>query len=146
MSTPYLDQLRRHYAQWIPHARDCGLEATEVSAESAVLRLPWRPDWLGDPGRGRLHTGLLTMLADSTCGIALLARIGEPQAVATLDLRMDYLRASLAGRDLWCRAQCHRLTPQIAFVRGSLWQDDPAQPVAEVLATFMRGRAGSRVV
>jgi acyl-coenzyme A thioesterase PaaI-like protein len=38
-------------------------------------------------------------------------------------------------------AACYRLTPSIAFVRASAWQDDEAAPVAVSQSTFMRGPA-----
>jgi uncharacterized protein (TIGR00369 family) len=139
MSTSDFHQaLRLSYCTLVPHVRDLGIELTRVDAEAAEARLPYRPELLGDVERGLIHTGVITSLIDSICGLALLAHIAKPTRIATLDLRVDYLRPSRPGADLLCRADCYRLTEHIAFLRASVWQDDPQQPVASSLGTFMR--------
>ena len=142
---PFYDILRRSYATSVPHVGELGIELTRIDGEAAEARLPCKPEFLGDVERQLIHTGVITTLIDSICGIALLAHIGKPTRVATLDLRVDYLRPSRPGKDLICRAECYRLTEQIAFMRASVWQDDPATPVASCLAAFMRtGRPGEK--
>ena len=56
---------------------------------------------------------------------------------ATLNLRIDYLRAAMPGRTVTGRGECYRLTRSIAFVRGQAHDGDPADPVAHVAGTFM---------
>ncbi len=68
----------------------------------------------------------------------MLACIGGLEPIATLDLRMDYLRVGRRDLAVHCRAECHRLTPSIAFARATVWQDDPAQPIAQSQGVFMR--------
>src|SRR5687768_11924548 len=108
------------------------------------MRMPCRPEFLGDMERAAIHTGAVTTLIDSACGVAVLAHLGTPEPIATLDLRVDYLRASRMHADLVCRAVCFRTTPQIVFVRAEVWQDDPSQPVAVGQAAFMRGNSSSK--
>lgn len=107
----------------------------------AYASLPYRPEWLGDTERGLIHTGIITTLVDTVCGLAAVAASGRFETVATLDLRMDFLRSALPDRPLHARAECYRLTRAIAFVRAQAWQDDVREPVAVTQATFMRGRA-----
>jgi acyl-coenzyme A thioesterase PaaI-like protein len=57
---------------------------------------------------------------------------------------MDYLRPPVANVNVTCRAECHRLSRSVAFVRGELFQLGQAKPVATVNATFMRGTASTR--
>ncbi|MDR3416562.1 MAG: PaaI family thioesterase [Nevskia sp.] len=139
----FYDALRKGFGPSVPHSRDLGIELTRIDGEGAEGRLPYRPEFLGDTERGLIHTGVVTTLIDSLCGVALLAHIGCPARVATLDLRVDYLRPSRPGPDLRCRAECYRLTGQIAFLRASVWQEDPAAPVAAALAAFMRTGHGA---
>ena len=136
--TDFHEALRLSYSTAVPHVRDLGIELTRVDTKAAEARLPYKPELLGDAERQLIHTGVITSLIDSICGLALLAHIGRPTRIATLDLRVDYLRPSRPGADLVCRAECYRLTEQIAFLRASVWQDDPEQPVASSLGTFMR--------
>jgi acyl-coenzyme A thioesterase PaaI-like protein len=65
--------------------------------------------------------------------------------IATLDLRIDYLRAGDAGRDVVCRASCYKLTRNVAFTRAVAYHDDEADPIATSMGTFMIGtKAGKR--
>lgn len=134
----FYDTLLRSYAISVPHVGELGIVMTRLDGQAAEARLPCRPEFLGDVENQLIHTGVVTTLIDSICGIALLAHIGRPTRIATLDLRVDYLRPTRPGKDLHCRAECYRNTEQIAFLRASVWQDDPAAPVASSLATFMR--------
>lgn len=134
----FLARLREGFTTRIAHSGALGIVLVEVSRDETIARMATQPHFVGDISRGVLHTGVITALIDSCCGVAVSARIGRPQAIATLDLRVDYLRASSLGADLHCHAECHRLTTHVAFCRARVWQDDPEDPVAECLATFMR--------
>ena len=122
----------------IPHARELGLEVLDMGAGWGLLKIPYRADLVGNPRTGVLHGGVLTSLIDSACGLAVFCRLPRMEAIATLDLRIDYLKPASIGEDLFARAECYRLTRQIAFVRSVAYQRDPQQPVATSLATFMR--------
>lgn len=132
-----IETLQRRFVAHTPQMADIGLEITSASVGRAAMRLPDRPDWLGDPARGLLHPGPLIVLADSCCGLAVGTALTERQPIATLDLRMDYLRRAGPGQDLHCETHCYRMTPNVAFVRGAVWQADADQPVASVQAAFM---------
>jgi uncharacterized protein (TIGR00369 family) len=138
MSQAFHDILRASYQKVVPHVGELGITLSRVDAEAVEGMLPYRPEFLGDVERQLIHTGVITTLIDSICGVALLAHLGKPGRIVTLDLRVDYLRASRPGKTLVCRAECYRLTEQIAFLRASVWQDDPAEPVANGLGAFMR--------
>lgn len=128
--------------QAVPHAQECGMSIVRLDAAGAVAQMPWRPEWLGDTERGVIHTGVITTLADTISGLAAVAGSGQFETVATLDLRMDFLRPALPGLPLVSFAECYRLTRSISFVRGHTWQADENQPVATTQATFMRGASG----
>lgn len=132
-----LDELNRKYVSRAPHMREIGMTVTAIAPARGTMTLPARPDWLGDPGRGMLHTGALTVLADSACGLAVGAAMTTRVPYATLDLRMDWLRPAGPDHDVHCEAFCYRLTRSVAFVRGEVWQHDRADPIATVQATFM---------
>lgn len=128
----------------VPHVRACGISIVGAATEGVELRLPYRPEWLGDAQRGVIHTGVVTMLVDSASGLAALTAMASPEPIATLDLRMDYLRPAQRDLDLLCRAECFRLTAHIAFVRATVWQDDREAPVAIGQSAFMRSSANRK--
>lgn len=132
------------FSRAVPHVAELGIRVDQISGESVLAHLPYREQWLGDALRGIIHTGIITTLVDSICGMALLAHLGRFEAIATLDLRMDYLRPALKDKPLYCRASCYRLTSHIAFLRASVWQDDEAEPVAHSQGAFMIGSHSAR--
>jgi uncharacterized protein (TIGR00369 family) len=128
----------------IPYAAASGMKVVDMGPGHASLLLPARHTWTGDTVRKLIHPGCLSVLADTACGVAVGCALDEVEPFATLDLRMDYLRPPVADTDLICRAECHRLSRSVAFVRGELHQPGQSEPVATVYATFMRATANTR--
>jgi len=122
----------------IPYSRMAGMTIAGVDADGVTLHQPARPEWSGDVTRNRIHTGCICALADTACGFAVGAAIGEAGNFATLDLRMDYLRSADAGGDLTAHAHCHRVSRNVAFVSGEVRQPGSGEVIALVNATFMR--------
>jgi uncharacterized protein (TIGR00369 family) len=138
------DHFANRFFRSIPHMNETGIRLGKLEGGRATLVLPARADWLGDPERGLLHPGPLTVLADSACGAAVGAALDRVQPYATLDLRMDLLRPAGPDRDVSCTAECFRLTQNIAFTRATLRQAGDEAPIATALATFMRGTSNRR--
>jgi len=137
-----LEEANRKFVGRTPHMADIGARITAMSRGHGSMSLPARPEWVGDPGRGLLHPGPLTVLADSACGLAVGTALTERAPYATLDLRMDYLRPAGPEHDIHCDAHCYRITRNVAFVRGEVWQTDREQPIATTQASFMLSTAG----
>lgn len=139
--TPLADARHRamteNFHRLIPHARELGIWVIEVGRGSARLALNYRDELLGDPERGLIHTGVITTMIDSACGFAVIANTGKPISIATLDLRMDYLRPALRDKTIYVQAECYRTTRHIAFVRASAWQDSEQRLVATSTSAFM---------
>jgi len=121
----------------VPHAQALGM--TLVSEDPAtgrcVLEQPWREELVGDPESDVLHGGVITAFMDTLAVASVIARGKRPQA--TLDLRIDYLRAAVPRIDLLGEAECYRVTRHVAFVRGSCHQGDPSHAVANLTATII---------
>jgi uncharacterized protein (TIGR00369 family) len=100
----------------------------------------WRKDLVGDPATGVLAGGVITSLLDHVCGLAVSARLGRPHAIATLDLRIDYMRAAEPGREIIALARCYKLTKSIGFVRASAFEATEDDPVATAQAAFALNR------
>lgn len=130
--------------QGIPHCAALGVKVIEVKSTHVTLSLPYNPDLVGDPVNGVLHGGAVTSLIDSVAGMSVFAAIfaaqQKLQAIATLDLRIDYLKPAMAQKELYAAAECYKLTRSIAFVRARAYHPDtPDDWVASCVATFMIG-------
>ena len=140
----FLRRLGDGFNEVIPHNVDIGMKTESIVAGDVTVRLPYQEHWLADPQHGLIHTGLLTSIADSASGLAVFSAIGGGERIATLDLRLDYLRAALAPHDLYCRAQVIRQTRRIVFVTAHVFQRISSQAgendvrVAIAQGSFMR--------
>ena len=135
----FLKALGERMAGAAPQAAAIGIRLVSVEAGVAVMAVPHRPELVGDPETGVLAGGVVTTLLDHVCGLAVSSRAmsaGGPGPVATLDLRIDYMRAAEPGRDLIARANCYKLTHTIAFVRAIAFDSDEDDPVATAQAAF----------
>jgi uncharacterized protein (TIGR00369 family) len=139
-----IDSLNQKFVQRTPHMREIGARITAVDKGRGSMTLPARPEWVGDPLRAQLHPGVLTVLADSTCGLAVGTALTERAPYATLDLRMDYLRPAGPEQDVHCDAHCFRLTRNVAFVRAEVYQADRNEPIAVAQASFMLSTPGGK--
>jgi uncharacterized protein (TIGR00369 family) len=105
----------------------------------ALMCVPYHPKLVGNPETGVLHGGVITSVLDSASGAAVGSAVGGKgwRPIATLDLRIDYMKPATPGRDVIARAECYKVTRNVAFVRGVAYHDDPADPIATTTATFM---------
>ncbi|WP_320169584.1 PaaI family thioesterase [Maridesulfovibrio sp.] len=76
----------------IPFDNFLGLKVECAGKNYARLRLPFRQEFIGDPRRPALHGGVISMLIDTCGGTAVWASGEINDRVATIDLRVDYLR------------------------------------------------------
>ena len=127
-----------------PQAHALGLELVSVDPAEAVLKVPYREELIGDPVTRVIAGGVVTTLLDHVCGQAVWAALEAYTTVATLDLRIDYMRAAEPGLDIFARAHCYKLTRSIAFVRATAYDRDPNDPVATAQAAFMLNSSANR--
>lgn len=137
-----LGPLAERMVRETPQAAALGIELVEVGRGAGTLRLPYRADLVGDPATGVLAGGVITTLLDHVCGLAV-ASLGREGSTATLDLRIDYMRAAEPGLDVTARAACDKVTRSVAFVRGVAFDRDESDPVATVQAAFVLNRSAT---
>jgi uncharacterized protein (TIGR00369 family) len=131
----------------VPHNRALDLQYISAKDGDARFMLPYAKHLVGDPRTGVLHGGAITTLIDSACGAAVLTKLGRMTAIATLDLRIDYLKPAPAGKDVTAHTVCYKLTSNVAFVRGVAYCDDEDDPIASAAGSFMvstRGRSSGQ--
>lgn len=122
----------------LPHCATLGFQYLGADGRKPVLKVDWREDLVGNPATGVLHGGVITSLVDTTSAVAVTAQLERVETIATLDLRIDYLKSATPGKAIYCRAECYRLASQVAFTRAVCYHDDPDDPIAHGVATFMR--------
>jgi len=78
-----------------PFHRLIGLELIRAESGEAEMRLPWRDEFGRADGSDWYHGGVLAALIDIAGDYAIASRL--ERWVATIDLRVDYLRPALKG-------------------------------------------------
>jgi uncharacterized protein (TIGR00369 family) len=135
--------MNRTFHQVVPHNRALGLEMVSLEDGEARMRLPYALDLVGNPESGVLHGGPITSLMDACCGAAVFMKLPSPVRIATLDLRIDYLRPATPSLAVIAHATCFRLTRNVAFVRGIAYHEETgeADPIASAAGAFMLATA-----
>ena len=134
-------QIAERMVEVTPQAKALGLQFISVAPARGSLAAPWREDLVGDPDTGVIASGVVTTLLDHTCGLAMAAAAGaEPFSTATLDLRIDYMRAAAPRTGVTCEAHCYKITRSIGFVRAEAWDVDRSDLVATAQAAFVVNR------
>jgi len=136
---PLFGEGRNDFVDHVPHCRHLGMRCVRVGPGSATLTIPYRDELIGDPTRGVVFGGLITTLLDQAGGVATLCSLPEVVTIATLDLRIDYLRAAEPGLDLVGHCEVFKRTRSVAFVRGYAYDREADDPFATCIATFMLG-------
>ncbi|MDP1630630.1 MAG: PaaI family thioesterase [Caulobacter sp.] len=127
-----------------PHAAALGMKTLSLDRDGAVLFAPYNEKLIGDPETGVIAGGVVTALLDQACGQAVHAAMEEFKVIATLDLRIDYMRPAEPGKDIYAKAFCYKVTRSVAFVRAVAYDADPDDPVAAAQAAFMLNSSGGR--
>ncbi len=124
----------------LPFSKDLGMRVLRLGSGEAALAIPYDTELIGDPETGVIHGGVVTALLDTCAGVACMNTDAAAHTVATLDLRIDYMRPATPNRTLLAHAICHRQTRLITFIRAVAFHDDPSQPVASAIGAFMAER------
>ena len=129
-------KVAQQFIQALPHARPLGLQLTEIGNGKAAITMPYADHIVGDLKTGVIHGGAVSAVMDTCCGAAVMSHPSTPMGTATIDLRIDYMRAATPGQRILTRATCHHMTRNVAFVRATAMDEDEANPVATAVGAF----------
>lgn len=127
----------RTMIEWTPHGRAIGIELVRIDGGTVCGRAPYKPELVGDPATGVIAGGVITTFLDQLSGLATVLALKEMAMVATIDIRIDYMRAAEPGRDVLAEAHCYKVGRNVAFVRAVAYEDTPDNPIAHATSTFM---------
>jgi uncharacterized protein (TIGR00369 family) len=123
------------------HNRALGIRLLDGGQATAICAVERPPSLPADPDMGialeHVVPDVVASLVDVASGAAVCLRLGRLTGLATLGLRLDWLRPPVAGRTLTAQAQCYQVGGSIAFARAIAHDGDPDDPVAAGQSTFM---------
>lgn len=130
----------------VPHAAALRFTILEVNVENgtALCKVPYAEHLIGNPDTRVIHGGVITAVLDNACGVAVGAKTKAQGRIATLDLRIDYMKPATPDQDIFTFAECYKITKNIAFARGVAYQEDRNDPIATCAAAFMLGTKSQR--
>jgi len=128
--------LARQFIEALPHAVLLGMEPQDMRDGVAVIRMPYKDELIGDPVTGVVHGGAVSALMDTCCGAAVMSHPEISGGTATIDLRIDYMRAATPGQTITTTATCYHVTRSVAFVRAVAVDEDADNPVATATGAF----------
>ena len=102
------DRLREIIEEGLPFNKWLGIKVEDLAEGRVKLRIPFKPELIGDPRRPALHGGVLSTLVDVTGGFAVWTSCHLEDRIATIDLGVDYLRPAPA-RNLYAEASIRLL-------------------------------------
>lgn len=129
-------KLARQFIEALPHSVMLGMEMQEMVEGVATITMPYKEDLVGDPVTGVIHGGAVSALMDTCCGAAVMCHPDNHGGTATIDLRIDYMRAATPGQTIKAVATCYHVTRSVAFVRAVALDEDTEHPVATATGAF----------
>ena len=124
-----------------PFNRLLGLKGERLEPGRAVVLLPVREDFVGDPRRPALHGGVASALIDAAGGAAAWSALAPGESVSTVDLRVDYLEPMRLAGPLRADAVLLRKGNRVCHVRVSVTQDGVLVAEGSAVYNIHRRRA-----
>ena len=125
----------RHYRQspvtdpWEPlySRKDAGVVSIGFQAAAAHAN-----------GRGFVHGGLISALADNAMGLTCVETLGDVSGLVTVSLAVDFLGSANLGQWVEITPKVNRAGGRLCFAEALVTAD--GEPCAKAHATFSLGR------
>ena len=130
------EMIRQFMEEGIAFNEFLGMIIESLGHGTALMRIPMRREFMGDPYRPAVHGGVISSLADTVGGLAVFTCLDVGRVASTVDLRVDYLRPGRIDQDLWGCAEVLRVGNRVGVTRSVVYQDDESSPVATAAAVY----------
>ncbi|MDX1496453.1 MAG: PaaI family thioesterase [Salinisphaeraceae bacterium] len=132
---PYLELAKSFFSgSDHPLFSQFGVEVEEISQGRAVMSMPYAHQLAN--GDGCLHSGVISTLLDTNCGLAIFAYLADMKPIATIDLRVDFIREPQAGDGIFTDVECYATEGDLAYVTGRATTSSDCSLVATVTGCF----------
>ena len=103
-----------------PYGHAIGMSVQDATNAKLTVKVPYAAHLVGDPDTGVIHGGVITAALDNASGWAVRVSKDwhDDLSMATLDIRIDYMKPATPHVDLFVTAECFKRTKTIAFVRA----------------------------
>lgn len=128
---PELEAFRELIEEGIPFNRCLGIKLVSLEPGVCRLAIPYRDDLVGDARRGALHGGVISALIDACGGFAVWSMGGIKDRIATIDLRVDYLKPA-PSKEIIAESHVKLHGNRVGNVHTKIFpHDDPGLIIAE---------------
>lgn len=120
------DFVKNMIENFIPIHKFLGLELLEIKKDFAKVRVPFRPEVVGDIRSQRWHGGIITTIMDSVGGIVGVTHLTSLEdKMSTIDIRVDFLRPAHA-ETIIVEGETQRLGSRILVTKMKAYlENDP---------------------
>lgn len=129
-------KLTKGFIEAMPFCAALKMRVDEIGNGLAEISMPFSADLVGDPKRGIIHGGAVSALMDTCGGAAAICHPKAGESSATINLRIDYMRAATPGARIIAKAECFHVTRAVAFIRAVATDDGNDSPMAIATGTF----------
>jgi len=119
----WMATVKEFFEDHIAFDKHLGLLIEEVRPGWVRVRLPFKPEFLGDPFRKALHGGVISTVVDATAGAAALSTLPYGSRCSTVDMRVDYLLPA-QPQELLAEGRVLRSGNQVAVINVDVIQGE----------------------
>jgi len=141
-----LKQLHHFFNESVGAHRDMSMQLVSLENGKVELIMPFQQKHSTHRIDGGLHPGALAAAIDSTCGFVIMLNLEEPQAIATINLKLDHIQPAPAGEDVRIHAECYQIHNGFAYVRAYAQDITGDKLLCSSVGVFKLGSAGPDLV
>jgi uncharacterized protein (TIGR00369 family) len=137
-----LNQLYELFSNGVGAHSDMSLRLISSEQCHVVMELPFQEKHATARSSGALHPGALAAALDSACGFVVLLSLEQPQAIATINLRIDHIHPAPVGEGVRIKAECYQQAGEFAYVNAAVESLDEKKMLCNALGIFKIGSPG----